>query len=426
MKRILLLLLTIVVGGYGAAHWQVSRSVKSQLDQAAQAAAGVGRLTYGQIWVLPTGEVRVNDLNFSANGQGGDVSIERASLETDNLLALVQLGQTLRNDELPQRLALRLSGIELDLSSMRALVDSGAQQHLLAAGCGEQRTYFNFTDLDNMGYRQTRSDMTLGYQLSAARDTLQIEGDFTTDTMYRMSARLDVALADAQGTAALMGATLNQVQLRVDDLGYVPQVMAYCARETGLSIEAYKTRHVNAWQRLWAQQGIVLGDSLVDAYATYIDQPESLRLESYSRLNAMQVMMISDPQALLDLIAPQIVVNDGAPGPVQLTLAMPQRPAAVPDNTQPEAAAPESPEAQPTPEPAEPESTPRVIEVPVAELANWMNTDMIINLSDGREFRGEVESLTNDQVQFKQSVFGGTMVMPLARDTIRRVRVVNP
>lgn len=425
MKRILLLLLIIVVGGYGAAHWQVTRTVKTQLDQAAQMAAGVGRLTYGQIWVLPTGEVRVNNLNFSATGQGGDVSIERASLETDNLLALVQLGQTLSNDEVPQRMALRLSGIELDLDTMRPLVDSGAQQHLLAAGCGEERTYFNFTDLDNMGYRQTRSDMTLEYQLSPARDTLQIEGDFTTDTMYRMSIRVEVALTDAQGTAALMGATLNQVQLRVDDLGYVPQVMAYCARETGLSIEAYKTRHVNAWERLWEQQGIVLGDSVVDAYATYIEQPESLRLESYARLNAMQLMMISDPQAMLDLIAPQVVVNDGVPGPVQLTLTMPQRPAA-PENDQPEAAAPEAQVNQPTPEPAESEPTPRVIEVPVAELDDWMNTDMIINLSDGREFRGEVESLTNDQVRFKQSVFGGTMVMPLARDTIRRVRVVNP
>jgi hypothetical protein len=27
-----------VVGGYGAAHWQVNRTVKSQLDQAAQMA----------------------------------------------------------------------------------------------------------------------------------------------------------------------------------------------------------------------------------------------------------------------------------------------------------------------------------------------------------------------------------------------------
>lgn len=425
MKRILFILLVIVVGGYGAAHWQVTRTVKNQLDQAAQMAAGVGRLTYGQIWVLPTGEVRVHNLNFLANSQGGDVRIQRASLQTDNLLELVQLGQSLSNDEVPQRMALKLSGIQLDLDSMRPLADNSTQQHFLAAGCGDERTYFNFTDFDNMGYRQTRSDMTIEYQLSPGRDTLQLDGEFTTDSMYRMSARLVVALTEAQGAAAMMGASLIQVQLQIDDLGYVPEVMAYCARETGLSIEAYKTLHLIAWQQLWQQLGVELGDSVVEAYASYIEQPGSMRLESYARLNPMQLMMISDPQAMLDLIAPQIVVNDGQPTPVQLTLALPQR-APVPDNDQSQPDATQTEPARPTPEPTQTKQAPRVIEVPVANLADWLNTDMIINLEDGREFRGEVESLNDEELQFKQSVFGGTMVMPVARDTIRRVRVVNP
>lgn len=425
MKRLLLLLLIIVVGGYGAAHWHVTRTVKSQLDQAAVMAEGVGRLTYGQIWVIPTGEIRVHNLAFSAHGQGGDVRIERASLETANLLELVQLGQTLSNDEIPQRLALRLSGIELDLDSMRPLVDNNAQQHMLAAGCGGERTYFNFTDLDTMGYRQTRSDMTLEYRLTPERDNLQVEGEFTTESMYRMSTRLEVALADAQGPAALMGATLNQVQIRVDDLGYVPEVMSFCARETGLDIDTYKTRHVNAWEQLWQEQGVVLADNVVEAYATYIEQPESLRVESFARLNAMQMMMVSDPQAILDLIAPQIVVNDGQPSPLQLTLALPQR-APAPDTAQSQPTTPQAEPERPAPEPAQTEQAPRVIEVPVSDLADWLNSDMIINLADGREFRGEIESLNNDELQFKQSVFGGTMVMPVARDAIRRVRVVNP
>jgi len=308
---------------------------------------------------------------------------------------------------------------------MRPLVDNNAQQHMLAAGCGDERTYFNFTDLDTMGYRQTRSDMTLEYRLSPERDNLQVEGEFTTESMYRMSTRLEVALADAQGPAALMGATLNQVQIRVDDLGYVPEVMSFCARETGLDIDTYKTRHVNAWEQLWQEQGVVLADNVVEAYATYIEQPESLRVESFARLNAMQMMMVSDPQAILDLIAPQIVVNDGQPSPLQLTLALPQR-VPEPDNAQTQPEAPQAEPERPAPEPTQTEQAPRVIEVPVSDLAAWLNSDMIINLADGREFRGEIESLNNDELQFKQSVFGGTMVMPVARDSIRRVRVVNP
>lgn len=423
MKRTLLVLLVIVVGGYGAMYWHVTRTVERQLAQAAVMAEPVGRLTHGQIWMLPTGEVRVHNLAFAATGQNGDVYIERASLETENLLELVQLGQTLINDEVPRSLALRLSGIQLDLASVRSLVDDEAQQHLLAAGCGDERTYFNFTDFDTMGFRQTRSHMTLAYRLSPGRDNLEVESDFTTEGMYRMSARFEVAMAEAQGAAALMGATLNQVQLRVDDLGYVPEAVAFCARETGLDTDTYKTRHVNAWEQWWQQQGVELADNVVEAYATYIDRPDSLRVESFSRLNAMQMMMVSDPQAALDLIAPQIVVNGGQPSPLQFTLALPQRvPGSDNARSQPSRAEPERPD----PEPAQPEPAPRVIEVPVADLADWLNSDMVINLADGREFRGEIESLTDDEVQFKQSVFGGTMVIPVARNSIRRVRVVNP
>jgi hypothetical protein len=424
MKRILLLVLIAVVGGYGASYWLIRSNVQTQLDETAQLVSGTGRLTYGQIWVSPLGAVSVDNLSFDATAPGGDFSIERSSLETDNLLELYQLGQTLRNNDVPERLVLSFEGIQLDLSGLQTMVDSGGavRQDMLAAGCGEERTYFNFTDLDSMGFREVRSDMVLEYRLSPGRDNLRVNSEFTTESMYRLSMLLDLDLADAQGTARMMGATLNQVQFRIDDLGYVPEVMAYCAREMGLSAEAYRARHVNAWEQLWQQQGVVLGDDVVAAYATFIDQPDSLRLESFARLNAMQAMMISNPQALLDRIAPQIVVNGGEPTPVQLSLAVPQSSPSSPNDINPE-----SPQAaiEPSSESRQPTQPPRIIEVPVAQLADWLATDMIITLADGREFRGEVLSLDENQVQFSQAVVGGTMVVPLELSLIRQVRVLN-
>jgi hypothetical protein len=424
MKRILLYLLIIVGGSYGAIYWLITSKVKNQLDQAVQLTEGLGDLTYGQIWVLPQGEVRIHNLNFAATNPGSDVSIERVSLETDNLMALYQLGQSLSNDEVPQRLQLTFDGIALDLGLMQNLIETsgnnGSQQQFMAAGCGDERTFFNFTDLDDMGYRQVRSDMVLEYQLSPARDSLRVEGAFTTETMYRMSWLLDMGLAGDSGAVAMMGATFNQVRIRVDDLGYVPQVMAYCARQTGLSTEAYRTRHLNAWERLWQQQGVTLGNDVVAAYAAYVEQPDSISLESYAGLNAMQIMMIGDPQALLDQLAPQIVVNGTEPVPLQLTLALPEgrpevEPEVAPSETQPET----------VPEPAPRKKASRLTSVPVAQLGNWLNTDMIITLADGREFRGEVSSIDGQQIQFKQSLSGGTIVMPFERTSIRQVRVVN-
>jgi hypothetical protein len=429
MKRILLVVLIVVVGGYGAAYWLIRSNVQTQLDETARLLSGTGRLTYGQIWVSPLGAVSVDNLSFDATARGGDFSIERSSLETDSLIELYQLGQTLRRNDIPERLVLSFEGIQLDLSGFQTMVDSSGavRQDMLAAGCGEERTYFNFTDLDNMGFRQVRSDMVLEYRLSPGRDNLRVNSEFTAESMYRLSMLLDLDLADAQGTARMMGATLNQVQLRIDDLGYVPEVMAYCARETGLSADVYRARHVNAWEQLWQQQGVVLGDEVVAAYATFIDQPDSLRLESFARLNAMQAMMISNPQALLDRIAPQIVVNGGEPTPVQLSLVLPQSSSNATTAVNPEPAQAEVPgaAAEPSPEPRQAAQPRRIIEVPVAQLSDWLATDMIITLADGREFRGEALSLDERQVQFSQAVVGGTMVVPLELSSIRQVRVLN-
>jgi len=419
MKRTLFWVLVIVAGSYGSAYWLIRSNVQSQLDETARLLFGAGTLTYGHIWVSPLGDVSVGDLSFESNIPAADFSIERLSLETDNWLELAQLGQALIDNETPEQLTLSFEGIRVDVSGVQRMLDPGGtlRRSFLAAGCGEQRTYFNFSDLDNMGFHEIRSDMVLQYQLSPARDNLRINADFTTESMYRLGMLLDIALADASGIAMVTGATLNRMQLRVEDLGYVTGVMAFCADETELTVEEYHSRHVDAWVQLSRQLGVVLGDEVVNAYADFIDQPDTFRLESFARLNATKVMTIREPQLLLDRLALQIVVNGGEPRPLQLNLE--QLNTEVNSRPTPSDTRGAVVEGSPVPRP------PRIVEVPVARLPNWLGTEMIVTLVDGREFRGEVLSMNEGQVRFSQSVVGGTMIIPLQLNSIRRVRVLN-
>jgi hypothetical protein len=112
---------------------------------------------------------------------------------------------------------------------------------------------------------------------------------------------------------------------------------------------------------------------------------------------------------------------------VQLSLVLPQSSSNATTAVNPEPAQAEVPgaAAEPSPEPRQAAQPRRIIEVPVAQLSDWLATDMIITLADGREFRGEALSLDERQVQFSQAVVGGTMVVPLELSSIRQVRVLN-
>lgn len=429
MKQKLLIAAGVVLVGLVVAHQYTASRVSNQVDRFAQGLAAHGTLEHGWIWVSPLGTVRVNDLVFQPHSGGDAITVDRFVIEADSLGDLYSLGQGSSAEDVPQRLAVALEGIRLDLGG--SLFEAYWQQleagdslvNFETSGCGD-RDHFSYADLDQMGYRNTVSDLALNYRFSPDRSRLDMGGEFIIHDMYGVEysagVRLDPETVD-NPAQAMMSLRLRRAELSLVDDGYVDNVLAFCARETDLDIADYRQRHLQAWQADWQQLGIAPGDNLTAAYATFLESPGRLSLATYTGLNPMQIAMNPTPQAILAQLDPQVRVNGGDPRPLDLAVVG-VNPRA-PDPASPEEPSAPAPEASEQAEETEPAPEPErsVRRLAPSELSDHLNRPVAVILNDGRRFDGQILAVEERRLRFSQTVEGGTMEMPLNREEIAEV-----
>lgn len=424
MKRMLLIVLVAVVGGFVVTHQLIAGKIGDQLDRLSTNMAAAGSLSHGNIFVTPTGTALINRVVFYPSGTSGDIRIERVAVKAGSLKALYDLGQGMQGGQPPEKLTVAFEGIKADLAGgFLQPTGQGATSQptdFFAAGCGE-RTYFSFADRDAMGYQSTLSDMTLEYRFQPGPNRLTLSGEWITREMAGVEYSADLQLPSGQAGPA--GLQLHHARIRLVDYGYMNAVLNFCARETGLDVATYRQQHLAAWEANWANFSMVPGEGLIAAYRDFVEKPDSLTLETYPEINFMQAMMNPTPEMLFQLLDPRIRANDGEPRPFRVAVAMEdwRRSTGSGDTPANTATAPE-PEA--APEPAEPATQkPRIKRLSRSEWSAHLNRPVWVTLNDGRRFEGVMLSLEGERMRFQQNVFDGQMVMPLRVEQISDVHL---
>ncbi|MHA7879537.1 MAG: LSm family protein [Saccharospirillum sp.] len=424
MKKTLIFLLLVLVVLGGGAYYLVTSRVVDQLQLAQQQLAPFGTLQYGAVRITPGGALQVHQLAFYPHASNDVLRVDRTSLVTNSLFTLMQVAAVVRSDQVPESLRFELQGLQMDfrgdwLATLTDDADSGQARHLYAAGCAE-RDYFTFADLDLMGYQNVRTDMSLEYRWSLNTSRLLVLGNLTTEGMYQLAFNVDLAIAgDATDPmAAMMATQLRRLEFSYTNLGFTNSVINYCARETGLTQEAFLDQHVDAWQALWRDAHIELGDDIVDGYRAFMNQPERLTIEAFPAASLMQLAMAGSPEATLDQLAPQLTVNQGEPRPFELAFVEPPPP--------PPSPAPQEQSTASMPE--EPSATGRTNRSPgrvvaVNELEDIVDQAVVVRLSDGRRYEGRVVTVENERLHLERSLFNGQMVMPVRFEDIGEVRL---
>lgn len=425
MRKTLLVFLMVLVVLGGGAYYLVTSRVTNQLQQAQQQLAPVGTLQYGAVRITPSGTLQVNQLAFYPHASNDVLRVARASLVTDSLFTLMQIASVMQRNQTPDTLRFELQGVEMDfrgdwLASLTENPNAGPGRHLYAAGCAE-RDYFNFADLDMMGYQNPRSDMALEYRWSMNTSRLLILGELTTEGMYSLAFNMDLAIQDdvTDPMMAMMATQLRRAEFSYTNLGFANSVISYCARETGLTQEVYLEQHIEAWERLWRDDAsIELGDELVEGYREFMLQPERLTIEAFPGVSMMQLAMAGSPEAILEQLAPQMTVNQGAPRRVELAFI--ERPverarAAEPTQSSPRTAEDSIATTRRTVTPG------RVLAV--TELDNFLERGVVVSLNDGRRYEGIIASVEGERLHLRRILFNGQMVMPVRFEDIGEVRL---
>lgn len=427
MKRILLILIAVVVGGLALAHYKITSKVKEGLDNAnrAMSMAGAG-LKYGNVSVSLEGDVQVSDLNF--HGPAGEqVRIDQMAMGTGNPFDLLNLTSQVQQQEIPEKAHVKIKGLTLDIDSpflAQSEQESPGDNPLDAfgaVGCGNIH-FIGIEEMKAMGYTEMRVNMDFNYELDGGGSRLYLtgnlesegQGEMHLETVFNQTLSLNHLKFSPELVESVQ---LASARFSYRDEGYLTRTMELCARETGLDKTAYRDHHLDAWRKVWSDKlAVVPSDNVFAVYQDYIDHPGStltVEIEPYPPLDMDDNYLSSNPEYLSQRLNPRIGSNNQALAPFTVTPAASSATAAA---TAVEAHQTRA-EQRTVEQAANDDSS-----LSISSLGQHLNEDVLLILTDGRTLDGRVQSVNAGKLLLRRHLYGGLMDVPVELRTIKAVR----
>lgn len=396
MKKLLIILVVLALIawiGFKGAVWYLA---DSRLGQAREALSEQGVLLRGQIGSSIAGELSLRETHFQPFQLTQGVSIRLLQYQTPSALALLQ--GLLSPSELPEQWTLTGDGLRLllDPAMIKTWVspDPEAPPALFAPVCGpDHRQRMGAGDLIRMGVTDLSGDFLLrqqpgglGFEINtSAVGSLELEWP---------GARLDPTRPDS-----LPGTTEQPVQVILRDGGLMRKISAYCARESGMTIDAWADAVASDFSAALAARGLEPSDQLRALYQRYVTEGGRLELSLRPSAPALGIPVRRD--AGQDVAEFVVGYNESLVPGIYLTAI---------DSTSPDIPV----EAREPVVAAEVEAAPDWRPSPVAEAARWLERRVRVTLDSGRVVEGRLAGVTETRLSVAQALDGGEVAYPIA------------
>lgn len=452
MKRLLLFVVIGLIVAVVGINWYYTSQIRAQLDRMASAASMFGTLSYDSVRLTPGGAININELSFRVRQARGGVEVDRISLQTANLLALLTLEGDLERGRPPETLGLRIDSIQFPLYGKLASMTrqtpgttspaSAAGVAFAAAGC-DDRTQFTANDLMQMDYFDIRADVEAQYRLIDNGSRLRLFASVRTDdaSAIHFQATFDLpsgSLSTQDLTRSMQNARLGSFSLEYENLGFYERMLAFCAEEMSMSESDYIAHHVTAWKRAWSGLGAEPGPDVVAAYESFLKEPRQLSVRSGAE-SSISIDGIENytMAGLLERMKVGLVVNYGDPQPLDMTALDQSQPRIVtseqPTGADSVAASPE-PANQPraanaggsdanATQGAAASSGSRWIQVDPGKIEAHLDQRLRIRMQSGDRYSGRLSRVDSDNIHIRVQGVGGYYIRPLALGEIRELEV---
>lgn len=422
MKRFLILAILIAAGVFFGGKFYYESQMKKSLDQMVQASRVFGEFSYQNVNVTHTGEAQINHLRFQPHGAHDAVLIDQVKLRTGNALGLFYLSEDMKKQQLPESLGVSVSGLRIltggSVYSSSDAFSSGPSFEAL--GCGK-RQRFSGHDLMDMGYEELVMSIDMDYDIINNGQKLRLYTRTQTDGMARLAITADIQLgANSRSLNALAAtfarAALNSLDVKYEDLGYAARVIKFCTAETDMTPAEYRTHHLAAWQRYWHRRGVAPGPKTTAAYESFVQDPKRFGLYLYPSTSlSLRDLFDTPADILIYRLQGNLEVNDAPVITLDMTAMTEEEQAQV-------IVAQQVAEQQPAPV-AEPVADPSLVSLD--DLDNHLRRMVRIRLHNGKSYRGQIRSVSAGTIQFQRYEQGGHMTMPIQREDIRDVRLID-
>jgi|GEM_PF-3331707 len=425
MKRVL-----VGVAALGAVllgvNFYYTQQIKKHLDSAAGVLRSMGGyLEYHDVGITLGGDVEIDRVRIMVPGYDEGLNLDRIALRTDGLLGVHRLAMDIRKKRVPAQLGLSFEGMTIPVGGevyrqMNAFANE-ATENLLAAGCDE-RELFDDEDIAAMGFGElVKVDTISEYRLMNEGQWVVLETRTTVAGMNEVIMNMDFSLnAKSRDipaiSAAFIYARFNEMVLEYHDAGYIPRVIDFCAQEMEMGKNEFIAHHIDSWQEIWREYGLSPGDNFVLGYRQFLDQPKHFRLS----IKPTDDFSIADlakmtPDMLPYQFRTSLSVNGTDMGIVELSAA--EKPT---ENAQFQLASTADQPVTTTPRSTR-NTRPRP--VPVEQLHEYLNQEVVLHLNSGRRVDGRIRLLSEEGLQVHSYQPTGYMTIPVSFSQIREAFV---
>ena len=395
-------------------------SVRAVMDDAIKQLSPIMQISYGSITSSFDGRVGLNNVEIRVPALDDRVRVANAELKFHGLGELLRFKERLAEGKFPEQMAVSLKGLALDVHGplMVQLYDQPAERSVFTAmsevACGKVSS-IGTAELLEMGYRTLATDAEFAYQFQPGAQTLSFK--LTSDTQDMVQMRIGMTLANMSekpGDLIVNPPRLSIVTVELDDNQYQRKVQDYCAGKLSQDRERYLQTAIEKLDQVLRSQRIVLDPSVLAAYAGYLKDPQSLRLElnptEGMEWDGLQFYAAKD---VLAMLRPVLSINHQQIEPLSFAWL----------NSETEEHANEAVSAKAeTPQAAV--QDPHIEYVAVSELANYAGKRVQLITFDGQGYSGVLRKVDNGKVYLTLLGAGGSADMSLRLAKVHQVRIL--
>lgn len=396
-------------------------SVRAVMNDAITQMAPVMDISYGSITSSFDGRVGLNRVEIRIPALHDSLRVASAELKFNGLGELLRFKERLAEGKFPEQLAISLKGLALDVHGplMVQLFDQPAERSVFTAmsevACGKVSS-IGTSELLDMGYRTFETDAEFSYQFQSAAQRLSFK--LISDTRDMAELRVGMTLANMSekpGDLIVNPPRMALVSLEIDDNQYQRKVQDYCAGKLGQDSEHYLQTAVEKVDQVLRSQRVVLDPPVLAAYASYLKDPQSLRLElNPTEGMAWDGLEFFAAKDVLAMLRPVLSINQKPVEPLGFTWL---------DNKPQleDAAAAAEPRVAITQAPVQ---DPHIEYVAVNELANYAGKRVQLITFDGQGYSGVLHKVDNGKVYLKLLGAGGSADISLRLAKVHQVRIL--
>jgi len=308
MRKLLVAVVVIGVGGYFAAKFYVQHKTAQDLDAVLVQARSTVDIAYENVVATLGGELRVEGVTIRAPQFADAVTIESVGLQTPGFLFL--LGFDRRKLEMPERLGVVLTGVRMsaDADFMRELdVAQAAKARAVELTPADQcATSYGFTPavLRELGYHELVVDLNMSFRREGGQLVVGFGAD--VEDMYDVDVELTLeGISDP--TALARGVRPLLVAGRIDyvDQSLNERIMKYCTEldVTPEDVIAAQLREVHTLAR---DNGMELDALIIQPYTDFL-------------LGKQRFTLIAQPPRPVDLTQLSLYKPSDVPNLLNLT-----------------------------------------------------------------------------------------------------------